>query len=234
METRSLVERIISKLKNDPDYHFKISYSTQQFCYLVFYRGLQVLRGIRLKLLLKKSVGLIFCGRSVVVEHGYMITSGPSLIIEDYVQMNALSDKGIMLGRNVTIGKNSIIMCTGVIANRGVGLTIGDYSAVGAQSFLGCQGGIRIGKNVIMGPGVRIFSENHNFDDRNVPIRLQGESRKGVVLDDDCWIGSGVTIVDGVTVGAGSVIAAGSVVTKDIPPFSVAGGVPAKVLKQRE
>ena len=183
--------------------------------------------------MLGRCAGLFFCGRKVVIEYGYQLSAGPNLILEDLVQISALSEKGISLGRNVTIGKSAILVCTGVIANRGVGIEIGDYSAVGAHSFLGGQGGVRLGQNVIMGPGVRIFSENHNYGDLGIPIRLQGENRKGVLVEDDCWVGSGVTILDGVTVGTGSLIAAGSVVTKDVPPFSIAAGVPAKVIGDR-
>ena len=230
----SIVETVISKLKNDPEYKFKSAYSDRQLFNIVKYRGLQIVRGFFSRCKISMSGGLLFCGRTVVIEHGYQIKSGPNLILEDYVQINALSDKGVIFGRNVTIGKAVIIMCTGVIANKGVGLEIGDYSAIGAQSFIGCQGGVKIGSNVIMGPGVRIFSENHNYDDISVPIRLQGESRKGVVVEDDCWVGSGVTILDGVTIGSGSLIAAGSVVAKSIPPFSVVAGVPAKVIKVRK
>jgi len=230
----SIVETVISKLKNDPEYKFKSAYTDRQLFNIVKYRGLQIVRGIFSRYKISMSGGLLFCGRTVVIENGYQIKSGPNLILEDYVQINALSDKGVIFGRNVTIGKAVIIMCTGVIANKGVGLEIGDYSAIGAQSFIGCQGGVKIGSNVIMGPGVRIFSENHNYDDISVPIRLQGESRKGVVVEDDCWVGSGVTILDGVTIGTGSLIAAGSVVAKNIPPFSVVAGVPAKVMKARK
>jgi acetyltransferase-like isoleucine patch superfamily enzyme len=224
---------IIARLKKDPTYRFRTPYTDRQLVTIFWYRGLQAVRGLPKRLTLRLSGGLLFCGRSVVVEHGYLIRSGANLILEDFVQINALSEKGVSFGRNVTIGKGAIIACTGVIANRGVGLEIGDYSAVGAQSFIGCQGGIRLGSNVIMGPGVRIFSENHNYADLATPIRLQGENRTGVVIEDDCWIGSGVTILDGVTIGNGSLIAAGSVVTKSIPPFSVVAGVPAKVLKNR-
>lgn len=227
------VEFVISKLKRDSNYRFKTVYTNRQLSYVLFYRLMQIIRGIPIRLLIKSYNGLLFCGRSVVVENAYLLKSGPNLILDDFAQLNALSENGITFGRNVTIGKAAIITCTGVIANRGVGIDIGDNSAVGAQSFLGGQGGIRVGNDVIMGPGVRIFSENHNFDDISVPIRLQGENRKGVTIEDDCWIGSGVTILDGVTVGTGSLIAAGSVVTKTIPPFSIACGVPAKVIKSR-
>jgi acetyltransferase-like isoleucine patch superfamily enzyme len=167
------------------------------------------------------------------LEFGFMIQTGAGLILEDDVKINALSAHGISFGNNVTIGRGAILVCTGVVANKGEGILIGSNSAVGALSFLGGQGGIRIGNNVIMGPSVRIFSENHNFEDPAVPIRKQGESRQGVVIEDDCWIGAGATILDGATIGTGSVVAAASVVTRSVPPFSVVAGVPAKVIKSR-
>jgi acetyltransferase-like isoleucine patch superfamily enzyme len=227
------VQLVISKLKKDPEYRLRSSYTDRQLVYILIYRGMQLFRGLIKRPGIDISRGLLFCGRSVVIEHGYLIRSGSNLILEDFVQINALSEKGVTFGRNVTIGKGAIIACTGVIANRGTGIEIGDYSAVGAQSFIGCQGGVKIGSNVIMGPGVRIFSENHNYEDITIPIRLQGEKRKGVVIEDDCWVGSGVTILDGVTIGTGTLIAAGSVVVKDIPSYSVVAGIPAKVLKNR-
>ncbi|MCX7595635.1 MAG: acyltransferase, partial [Fischerella sp.] len=61
----------------------------------------------------------------------------------------------------------------------------------------------------------------------------QGVTCKGIIIEDDCWLGHGVTVLDGVTIGKGSVIGAGAVVTKDIPPYSVAVGIPAKVVKSR-
>ena len=84
-----------------------------------------------------------------------------------------------------------------------------------------------------MGPFVSIHAENHRFSKKNVPIRLQGETRKGVVIGENCWIGAKTTILDGVHIGNGAVIAAGAVVTRDVPEFGVYGGVPARPL-QRE
>lgn len=165
------------------------------------------------------------------MQHAYQVLAGKSLIIEDGVHINALSANGIVLGNNVTIAKYAILTCTGVIANRGTGIEIGNNSGIGAQSFLGGQGGIKIGNDVIMGPQVKIFSENHNYDRSDVIIRKQGESRKGISIEDNCWIGAGVTILDGVTISKGCVVAAGSVVTKSIPKNSIAAGVPAKVIK---
>lgn len=230
----NILEKLVSILKRDPFYRMKSDYSGCQRYWILFYRGTQAFRGLYKRLYFKESSGLFFCGRRVVIEHGYQISTGPSLVLEDGVHINALSENGITFGRNITIAKGTVIVCTGVIANKGVGLRIGDYSAIGAQSFIGAQGGITIGNDVIMGPGVQIFSENHNFELPDIPIRKQGENRKPVVIEDNCWVGSGVTILGGVTIGEGSVIAARSVVTKNIPAFSVVAGIPAKVIKSRK
>ena len=169
----------------------------------------------------------------MIVQHGYQFKAGKSLILEDGVHINALSENGIEVGDNVTIGKYAILTCTGVIANKGVGIRIGNNSAIGTQSFLGGQGGITIGNDVIMGPQVKIFSENHVYENPEVLIRKQGESRKGVVIGDNCWIGAGVTILDGVSISKGSIVAAGAVVTQSLPENSFAAGVPARVIRSR-
>jgi acetyltransferase-like isoleucine patch superfamily enzyme len=199
----------------------------------VWHRGRQYLRGVPVRLLIAGVRGPVFRGRRVVIEHGYQLGSTGPLILEDGVWINALSDRGIVLGRNVTIARGASLTCTGVIARRGVGMRIGDRSAIGAHSFLGGQGGIEIGDDVIMGPGVRIFSENHAYADVDRPIREQGEIRAAVSIQDDCWIGAGATILAGVTIGRGSVIAAGAVVTRDVPACSVVAGAPARVIKSR-
>lgn len=230
---RDLIERIIRRLKRDPSYALRSDYRTRDLLVVVWHRGWQVVRGLCLRPWLGASAGPVFCGRKVVVEHAHLVRCGSSAILEDGVMIQALSARGVRLGNNVTIGKRAIIQCTGVVANLGEGVEIGDNSAVGAQSFLGGQGGIRIGSNVIMGPGVRIFSENHRYEAVDTPIRLQGEVRAPVAIADDCWIGSGVTIVAGVTIGAGCVVAAGAVVTRDVPPRSVVAGVPAKSIGTR-
>jgi acetyltransferase-like isoleucine patch superfamily enzyme len=176
----------------------------------------------------------VFRGRRVVVEHAYQLSAGPGLILEDGAFISALSLNGVKLGRNVTIARGAVLTCTGVIARIGDGIRIGDRSAVGAGSFIGGQGGVSIGDDVIMGAGVRIFSENHEYQALDRPIRAQGETRRGVAIDDDCWIGAGATIVDGVSVGTGCVIAAGAVVTRSVPPFTIAAGVPARAIGSRQ
>lgn len=227
-----IVVFFVSKFRKDKNYKLNSSYNSIELFLILFYRGLQVIRGVRLKFFLK-SKGIIFCGRSVIIEHGYKIVANSSLILEDNVQINALSIDGISFGRNVSVGKGTIIICTGVINNKGCGLKVGDYTGIGAQSFLSCQGGINIGSDVIIGPGLKMFSENHNYLSDELPIRLQGENRKGIIIGNNCWFGSNVTVLDGVKVGDGCVIAAGSLLTKSIPPNSIVAGIPAKVIKSR-
>jgi acetyltransferase-like isoleucine patch superfamily enzyme len=227
-----LVEKIIGILKKDPTYRLNTKYTVRKMWYIVFYRFTQLIRGIVVKLKVTCD-GFVFCGRAVKIEHGYLLKAGKSLIIEDNVFISALSEDGILLGDNVTIAKSAILVCTGVIKDCGVGIRIGNNSAIGAHSFLGGQGGISIGDDVIMGPHVKIFSENHNFDDISIPIRKQAETRKVVVVEDDCWIGAGSTILAGVKIGRGSIVAAGAVVTKNIEPYSIVSGIPAKLLKKR-
>ena len=112
------------------------------------------------------------------------------------------------------------------------GLTLGDKSGVG----INCEvyGPVTIGRNVMMGPEVVIYTSGHKFDRTDIPMMEQGNTdAEPVTIGDDVWIGRRVMIMPGVTIGNGCVIGAGAVVTKDIPPYSVAGGVPAKVLKSR-
>jgi acetyltransferase-like isoleucine patch superfamily enzyme len=229
---KSLVESIIGKLKNDPTYRLDENYSFRQLWYVVWYRFVQLCRGLFVRLSIH-SRGMIFCGKRVTIEHGYQVYAGKSLILEEGVHLNALSERGIKLGDNVTIAKYAILTCTGVIANKGTGISIGHNSAVGAQSFIAGQGGVTIGNDVIMGAGVRIFSENHIYNDPAIVIRKQGETRKGVFIGDNCWIGAGSTILDGVHIASGCIVAAGSVVTRSLDENSIAAGVPARVIKHR-
>ena len=114
-------------------------------------------------------------------------------------------------GRNVKIGRN--------------------YSA----GMFTCYGGgpITIGDNVRVASFVIFETTNHNFGDVTRPICTQGVLRKPIVIGNDVWIGQRVTVLGGVSVGDGAVLASGAVVTKDVPPFSIVGGVPAKVIGTR-
>jgi acetyltransferase-like isoleucine patch superfamily enzyme len=229
-----IIEKLIKILKNDPTYKWESPHSSRDLLSISWVRAAQVIRGFFLKPFLKKSSGLLFVGRRVKVIHGYKITTGKNLILEDNVSINALSENGIVLGNNVSIARDSILFCTGVIAYRGKGITIGDRTGISARAYLAGQGGITIGADVIMGPNVQIFSENHDFADVNLTIKEQGVTKQAVIIGNNCWLGGGVTILAGITIGDGCVVAAGSVVTKSFPVNSVIAGIPAKLVKNRE
>lgn len=116
----------------------------------------------------------------------------------------------------------------------GRGISIGSNSGIGINARLNPSGGIVIGDDVMMGEDAVIWSENHAFEDTSKPMRLQGYKKAPIVIEDDVWIGLRVIVLAGVRIGRSSVIGAGSVVTSDIPAYSVAGGVPAKVIKRRQ
>jgi acetyltransferase-like isoleucine patch superfamily enzyme len=89
-----------------------------------------------------------------------------------------------------------------------------------------------IGNDIRFAQNITLSGLNHNYEDVTMPIHVQGVSTAQIIIEDDAWIGANVVVVAGVTIGKHSIVAAGSIVTKDIPPFSVAVGNPARVLKQ--
>ena len=110
-------------------------------------------------------------------------------------------------------------------------IKIGCDSLVGEYSVIRGQGGVVIGDRVYTSPFTQIIAVNHVFNDPNRPFVEQGITAEGIVIEDDVWLGAGAVITDGVRVGRGAVVAAGAVVTKDVPPHTVVGGVPAKPIK---
>jgi maltose O-acetyltransferase len=111
-------------------------------------------------------------------------------------------------------------------------VTLGNNSGIGIRAIIGRE--VYIGDDVMMGPECIIYTANHRFDRIDIPMREQGFlDIKPVVIGNDVWIGGRVIILPGVRIGDGAIIGAGAVVSKDVPPYAIVGGVPAKVLKYR-
>lgn len=180
-----------------------------------------------------RTMKRVFVHYSSTIKCRSRIYSMQNLSIDRGCYIDALSLKGISFGNNVSIGKYTTIECTGTLKSLGKGLKVGSRVGLGTHGFFGCAGGIEIGDDTIFGNYVSLHSENHNFQDRNIPIRLQGVKRKGIIIGKDCWIGAKVTILDGTVIGDGCIVAAGAVVRGYIPPYSIIGGIPAKVIKSR-
>jgi acetyltransferase-like isoleucine patch superfamily enzyme len=175
----------------------------------------------------------IFIGADVVIKNKKFLNLADRVIIGRGSYINALSRQGVKIGQGVSIGDSCRIEASGTITNLGLGIEIGSNTGIGSYCFIGGAGGVKIGQDVIMGQWVSFHPENHNFDDIKMPIRLQGINRQGITVGDNCWIGVKATFLDGSNVGEGSIIAAGSVVRGVIPPYSIAGGVPARVIRSR-
>ena len=112
-------------------------------------------------------------------------------------------------------------------------ILIGKGSSLGKGSAI--HGPVVIGDYVMMGPEVMIYTQNHNYQQTDIPMVKQGDTEKQkVIIEDDVWIGARVIILPGVTIGKGAIIGAGSVVTKSIDPYQLVGGVPAKTIKSRK
>jgi acetyltransferase-like isoleucine patch superfamily enzyme len=152
---------------------------------------------------------------------------------------------GVKLGRNclidawsfgrgqISIGKRTEIQDYCRLQTYGGSITIGDDCSLNPFCIVYGHGGLRIGNAVRIATGCVIIPANHTFSDPSRPIMMQPESRKGIVIEDDVWVGARCVILDGVTVGSGAVIAAASVVSKDVEPMTVVAGVPARLIKRR-
>lgn len=154
------------------------------------------------------------------------IELGEGVFIDGYSFISA-SPRGLRIGNDSHIYRNSIIKC------QGGKIEIGSNCSVQSFCFLGGLGNIEIGNGVRIAPGAKVYSYEHGYIDIAIPMYKQRIVPKKVVIEDDVWIGSNAVITGGLRVGKGSIVGAGSVVTHSVEPFSVVGGVPAKLIKKR-
>ncbi|WP_283949346.1 acyltransferase [Sulfurimonas hydrogeniphila] len=138
--------------------------------------------------------------------------------------------KNISLGNDIVLMKNSY-----VYAHDGGDIVIGNNFTMNTNSQLGASfGKIVIGDDCAIAPNCVLRAANHTFDDPNVPFREQGHTYGEIIIEDDVWISSNCVITANTKIGKSSIIGAGSVVTKDVEPYSVMGGVPAKLIRKRK
>lgn len=133
----------------------------------------------------------------------------------------------IIIGNHCAIRDGAML-----IPNKGL-IKIGDNCSIGAYNILDGTGQLLIGDDVIIGAHVSVYSANHIFTDRFTSIRTQGLALGTIVIKNNVWIGANSVILAGVEIGEGAIVAAGAVVTKNVEPFSIVGGNPAKLIKNR-
>lgn len=141
-----------------------------------------------------------------------------------------IKDNSIIRGENISI-ENNVFIHENVQIRGKESLSIGEGTTINRNTCILDK--VRIGKYCSIAPNVVIVGSNHNFNDPVLLIKQQGSSIKGIIIEDDVWIGANTTILDGIIIGKGSIIAAGAVVNKSIPPYTIVGGVPAKIIKKR-
>lgn len=183
---------------------------------------IQLLRGFL------KGYRYVFLGKRVSVTGRKYLQVKSNVVIGDYVEIVAYSKSGVILGSRVTLDKGVVLRATSVIRQIGVGIMIGNRTAIGANSFLNGVGGIEIGEDCLLGPSVKIFSGNHEkptTDSRSIEKR---DIPSKIVIGDNVWIGANTLILAGVEIGSNSVIGAGSVVNKNVPTNGTVAGVPIK------
>ena len=144
----------------------------------------------------------------------------------------ASSELRIAMGGDIQIEEESRIDSHAMLITYGGSIRLGKMSSVNPFCILYGHGGLTIGDRVQIASHTVFIPANHGIASRK-PIYYQPETREGIIIDSDVWIGTGCRILDGVHIGTGAVIGAGSVVTKSVPPYSIVAGVPARVMKYR-
>jgi len=186
-------------------------------------------RGLFYRLILRMD-GLAAIESRVRLRFADHIKLGHSVYLDEGVYLHACP-RGIEIGSGTIVMHGAVLHVYNFRDMPQSGIKIGSDSLIGEYSVIRGQGGVQIGDRVYTSPFTQIIAVNHVFDDPDRPFVEQGITAEGIVIEDDVWLGAGAIITDGVRIGKGAVVAAGAVVTKDVPPHTVVGGVPAKPIK---
>lgn len=173
-------------------------------------------------------------GRLTMILKDVDLRGCPSISLEDRVKLRKGASIRVFSSQNhVHLAYNTSVHEFAIIKSKGGDVFVDENSFISSFVNISAAANVHIGKNVMLANGCRLETGTHGFADVQVPMKDQTGESQGITIEDDCWLGAGVTVVDKVVIGRGSVIGAGSVVTREIPPFSIAAGVPARVLRKR-
>ncbi len=225
-----LINRLFTKLKGEPfilDERIPIDYLFRFVCEKIISLLYGMIRLRTTKKIFLHPSTLIRCSSKI------FLTGNVNIGRDCYI--DALSEQGLILGNNVSMGFHTHIELTGSMKLLGKGMIVGNNVGLGSHGHYGSGAGmLEIGDDTILGNYVSIHPENHNYSDKSRPIREQGvNSRGGVKIGENCWIGAKVTILDGTSIGNGCIVAAGAVVKGFFPDNVIIGGIPAKIIKNR-
>lgn len=159
------------------------------------------------------------------------ITLGRNVYLDYGVYLHACP-QGIFIGDDTFVMHGSELHVYNFRGLPQSGIWVGRNCFLGEFTLIRGQGGVHIGDNVLLAPRVQLLAVDHLYDDVTRPVIQQGIRGRGITIEDGAWIGGGAIVLDGVRVGRNSVVGAGSVVTRDVPPYTVAVGSPARVIKR--
>ncbi|MFN8060071.1 MAG: acyltransferase [Vicinamibacterales bacterium] len=180
------------------------------------------------RLLKACGTGVVF-GYGVVLRHPNKIVVGDDTIIDDLVVLDAkgTTNAGIQLGRGVFVGRHSILSC------KDGDIVLGDEVNVGFNCEIFSAKRVTVGARTLLAAYTYLIGGDHDWDRVDVSVLEQGRHAHGIVVGEGAWLGAGAKVLDGVEVGDHSIVGAGAVVTKAVPPFAIAAGIPARIVKDR-
>ena len=156
-----------------------------------------------------------------------LIFALPRYYFFNFIKANFIRIQGGKVGSRVTF-------YPGIKINPARSIVLGNHVDLAWGVIITTKGGVEIGDRTMIGYNSQIISANHRIPPQGGPIFNAGHESKKVIIGRDVWIGAGAIILPGISIGEGAIVAAGSVVTKDVSPFTVVGGNPAKLIKERK
>ncbi|MDZ7267386.1 MAG: acyltransferase [candidate division KSB1 bacterium] len=188
-----------------------------------------VLRSRLYPTLLGRTGRNVTFGCNVVLRHPRKIHLGDNVVIDDNVVLDAKGsdNQGLFIGNGVFVGRNTILSC------KNGDILIDDHANLGFNCEIFSASRVHVGKNVLLAAYVYLVGGTHTFARRDIPIIAQERISHGITVGDNSWLGAHVVVFDGVTIGSECIIGAGAVVSRNVPDWQIAVGVPAKVVKDR-
>ncbi len=180
-------------------------------------------------LLLGKAGKNVNFGINVVLRHPHKIYIGDNVVIDDNCVLDAkgTDNKGITIGNGVFIGRNTILYC------KNGDIELDDNVNIGFNSQIFSGSSVKVGTNVLIAAYCFLIGGGHDFMQTDIPVLNQSKSSKGIIIKENVWLGAGVKVLDGLVVDRDSIVGTGAVVIKDVPPFEIVAGVPAKPIRSR-
>lgn len=200
---------------------------------LLFVLAWNLSRGILFNIIMYQKVLPLFKSRGVRIMNHHRVKIAKNVSLKRGVVINGFVKKQITIGEGTSLHEATVLEGYGGIRALGESCDIGKNVGFSRACFIQIRGPVVIGDGSLFGPNVMVFSESHNFYDSTRHYTEQGESRSGVTIGKNCWLGAGTIVLDGSAIGDNVIVGAGSVVKGVLESNSIYAGSPARMLKRR-